>query len=87
MTAMQMEACRAGAAGEGSALRTRYQRAAPAWQKLGAALGEAGRRLDEWRMRARARRELMALGDDGLKDIGLGRSEAYREYSKPFWRG
>ena len=86
MTAMQMEACRAGAAGEGSALRTRYQRAAPAWQKLGAALGEAGRRLDEWRMRARARRELMALGDDGLKDIGLGRSEAYREYSKPFWR-
>jgi len=87
MTAMQMEACRAGAAGEGSALQTRYRRAAPAWQKLGAALGEAGRRLDEWRRRARARRELMALGDDGLKDIGLGRSEAYREYSKPFWRG
>ena len=87
MTAMQMEACRAGADGESSIVRARRVLAAPAWQKLGAALGEAGRRLDEWRRRARARRELMALGDDGLKDIGLGRSEAYREYSKPFWRG
>lgn len=87
MTTMQMEACRRGAAGEGPALRTRDQSAVPAWQRLGAALGEAGRRLDEWHRRARARRELMALGDDGLKDIGLGRSEAYREYSKPFWRG
>ena len=87
MTAMQMEACRAGAAGEGSALRTRGARAAPAWQKLGAALGEVGRRFDEWQRRARSRHELMALGDDVLKDMGLGRSEAYREYSKPFWRG
>ncbi|MGO8867907.1 MAG: DUF1127 domain-containing protein [Alphaproteobacteria bacterium] len=87
MTAMQFEARSTPTGGEGSALRTRYQRAAPAWQKLGAALGEAGRRFDEWRSRARARHELMALGDHELKDIGLGRSEAYREYSKPFWRG
>ncbi|HXQ67207.1 MAG: DUF1127 domain-containing protein [Alphaproteobacteria bacterium] len=87
MTAMQMEACRAGTNGEGSALRTSCQRTAPAWQRLGAALSEVGRRFDEWQRRARSRHELMALGDDVLKDMGLGRSEAYREYSKPFWRG
>ncbi len=50
-----------------------------------AALAWAGARFEEWRRRARGRRELMALGDDVLKDIGLGRSEAFREYSKPFW--
>lgn len=51
-----------------------------------AALGEAAQRFEEWRRRMRSRHELMALGDDVLKDIGLGRSEAFREYSKPFWR-
>lgn len=44
------------------------------------------KRLAEWRRRARGRWALVALNDDMLKDIGLGRSEAYREYSKPFWR-
>ncbi|HYB11649.1 MAG TPA: DUF1127 domain-containing protein [Alphaproteobacteria bacterium] len=39
-----------------------------------------------WRERARQRRELMSLGEEGLKDIGLGQSEAYHEYAKPFWR-
>jgi len=39
-----------------------------------------------WQERARQRRELMSLGEDGLKDIGLGTSDAYREYNKPFWR-
>ena len=33
---------------------------------------------------ARERRVLMQLDDRMLKDIGIGRSEAYREASKPF---
>lgn len=33
---------------------------------------------------ARERRALMQLDDHMLKDIGIGRSEAYREASKPF---
>jgi len=33
---------------------------------------------------ARERRALMELDDRMLKDIGLGRSEAYSEGSKPF---
>jgi uncharacterized protein YjiS (DUF1127 family) len=53
---------------------------------IAAALGEAAQRFEEWRRRMRSRQELMALGDDVLKDIGVGRSEAFREYSKPFWR-
>lgn len=40
----------------------------------------------EWRQRSRSRRELMALDDRLLQDIGLGRGDAYMEYSKPFWR-
>ncbi|MBI4184813.1 MAG: DUF1127 domain-containing protein [Proteobacteria bacterium] len=36
--------------------------------------------------RARARRRLMALSDRGLADLGLGRSEAFRESAKPCWR-
>ena len=51
-----------------------------------AALQRGLERLAIWRARARSRTELMTLSDDMLKDIGLGRSEAYREYSKPFWR-
>jgi len=54
--------------------------------KLMAALGEAAERFEQWRRRARGRHQLMSLGDDVLKDIGVGRSEAYSEYSKPFWR-
>jgi uncharacterized protein YjiS (DUF1127 family) len=50
------------------------------------ALGEAQARVAQWHARQRQRRALMSLGDAELKDIGLGRSEAYREYAKPFWR-
>ena len=39
-----------------------------------------------WLERAHQRRELMNIGEEGLHDIGLGYSEAYREYNKPFWR-
>jgi uncharacterized protein YjiS (DUF1127 family) len=40
----------------------------------------------EWQARARSRRELMALDDRTLQDIGVSRGDAYMEYSKPFWR-
>lgn len=43
-------------------------------------------RVATWQARSRGRAELMALSDEMLKDIGVGRSEAYREYCKPFWR-
>jgi len=37
--------------------------------------------------RARQRRDLAALSDHALNDIGLSRSDVDFELSKPFWRG
>lgn len=34
---------------------------------------------------ARERRQLMALDERGLKDIGLSRADAHREWSRPLW--
>ncbi len=42
--------------------------------------------LDAWSERHRQRRALLELNDHMLKDIGIGRSEAYCEGRKPFWR-
>lgn len=39
-----------------------------------------------WYQRDRQRHALASLSDSVLKDIGLSRSEALREYDKPFWR-
>lgn len=39
-----------------------------------------------WRQRARTRRQLAALDDHQLSDIGVSRSERMNELSKPFWR-
>jgi len=39
-----------------------------------------------WFERARQRRHLAQFSDHMLKDIGLSRSEADHEISKPFWR-
>jgi uncharacterized protein YjiS (DUF1127 family) len=33
----------------------------------------------------RERRQLMALDDHALKDIGLSRADAHREWCRPFW--
>lgn len=41
--------------------------------------------LHVWQERARQRRELAQLDDRMLRDIGLTRSDVYRETSKPFW--
>jgi uncharacterized protein YjiS (DUF1127 family) len=35
--------------------------------------------------RRRSRLALMELTDDQLKDIGVSRSEAFREANRPFW--
>jgi uncharacterized protein YjiS (DUF1127 family) len=42
--------------------------------------------IGEWRRRSRGRRELAAMGDRALQDIGVTRYDAYREAHKPFWR-
>lgn len=42
--------------------------------------------LAEWRRRTRGRRELAALCDRCLRDMGLTRYDANREVRKPFWR-
>jgi uncharacterized protein YjiS (DUF1127 family) len=41
--------------------------------------------IEAWRSRARSRRALLEMSDAMLKDIGLGRADAWREGSKPFW--
>jgi uncharacterized protein YjiS (DUF1127 family) len=42
--------------------------------------------VDAWTERHRQRRALLELNDHMLKDIGIGRGDAYREGRKPFWR-
>ena len=42
--------------------------------------------LGRWQQRARSRRDLMAMDDHLLKDIGLSRADAWQEADKPFWR-
>ena len=40
-----------------------------------------------WLQRARTRRQLDALSDHELRDLGLDHGDAMREAAKPFWRG
>jgi uncharacterized protein YjiS (DUF1127 family) len=42
--------------------------------------------IDAWLSRARSRRALLEMSDAMLKDIGLGRADAWREGREPFWR-
>ena len=43
--------------------------------------------LVRWMQRARTRRQLDALTDHELRDLGLDRSDAFHESVKPFWKG
>ena len=45
-----------------------------------------GSEVGDWRRRSRDRRELAAMSDRSLRDIGLTRYDATYEASKPFWR-
>ena len=42
--------------------------------------------LYDWQQRARTRRQLMAMDDRLLRDMGISRYDALREGRKPFWR-
>ncbi len=49
----------------------------------------AGRLLTlllDWQDRARARRQLLGLGDAALKDFGASRADAEGEAARPFWQ-
>jgi uncharacterized protein YjiS (DUF1127 family) len=41
--------------------------------------------LTVWRRRAASRRQLLAMDDRMLRDIGLDRLSAWDEARKPFW--
>ena len=52
---------------------------------LGALASMAGRQLKRWHELARQRRQLAALGDAALKDLGLSRADILQETERPFW--
>ena len=68
--------------GQSESLRPRH---APG--KLSRCLLTVSQIAEGWMERRRQRRALLELSDHLLKDIGIGRGDAYREGSKPFWRG
>ena len=43
-------------------------------------------RVSEWQQRSAGRRELISLTERDLRDIGISRSDAEAEASKPFWQ-
>lgn len=43
------------------------------------------RRLKRWQQLSAQRRQLAALGDAALKDIGLSRADVFQESERPFW--
>jgi uncharacterized protein YjiS (DUF1127 family) len=56
------------------------------WQATRRGLERAVTRLLDWQERSWQRRQLLALGDRGLKDIGRSRADADAEARKPCWR-
>jgi uncharacterized protein YjiS (DUF1127 family) len=42
--------------------------------------------LITWQERARERQRLASLDEHMLRDLGLSRSQVYREIGKPFWQ-
>jgi uncharacterized protein YjiS (DUF1127 family) len=42
--------------------------------------------FDLWMARVQQRRDLLALNDRMLRDVGVNRAEASAEAEKPFWR-
>jgi uncharacterized protein YjiS (DUF1127 family) len=42
-------------------------------------------RFADWQRRSRSRHELQSLSDATLRDIGISRCDAHREFDKPFW--
>ena len=69
----------APAQGLGPALPRRESRFA-SW------LSRARARIALWQQRSQGRRQLLALDDHVLRDIGISRVQAEAEAHKPFWR-
>ncbi len=42
-------------------------------------------RFADWQRRSHSRHELQNLSDASLRDIGISRCDAHREFNKPFW--
>lgn len=57
-----------------------------ATRDIGPLICKISDRIHLWQERAQQRRRLMALDDRVLRDIGVSRADAEREYRKPFWR-
>jgi uncharacterized protein YjiS (DUF1127 family) len=57
------------------------------WRRPGIGLSALVLYLILWRRRARTRRQLRALPDHLLADVGLSATERRRESARPFWRG
>lgn len=53
---------------------------------LGARLARILELMAAWHERSRQRRELMAMPDYLLKDMGVSREDIDREARKPFWQ-
>ncbi len=51
----------------------------------GPLIDRTAERLADWQLRRAGRRQLMGLDDRQLRDIGISRCDAEREYRKPFW--
>ena len=78
---IQSFASRAAAAGTPARPKTGSGRG------IGGALTALFDTLALWAERRRQRRDLEALPDHLLSDIGVSRSDAASEADKPFWRG
>lgn len=65
------------------ALRARSRRGS---RRLASWLSSARARMQLWQQRRQGRRQLLALDDYLLRDIGISRLQAEAEADKPFWR-
>ncbi|WP_300650198.1 DUF1127 domain-containing protein [Pseudomonas sp.] len=52
---------------------------------LSALARAAWQQLRRWQQLAKQRRQLATLNDEALKDVGLNRSDVFRETERPFW--
>jgi uncharacterized protein YjiS (DUF1127 family) len=55
-------------------------------QRLVEAVAMLGRLLNEWRGRARGRREIAKLDHHAARDLGISLSQMQFEAQKAFWR-
>jgi len=78
---------------DGGAIRSSDSNAEPSadpaagrWRAIHGRVTAASLLVLTWMARARERRQLAALCDQSLKDMGISRADAYAEYRKYFWQ-